>query len=249
MNKIRALIVDDELNGIENLVHILDEFCPNVNVVGTARNLEDAERNLNLLNPNLVFLDVQIGTRTIFELLENLDTTPFEIIFLSAYDHAVKAFKFMAIDYLLKPIDINELRQAIKKAEHNMKNRNFYDHANELLCAIKSSNIENQKIAIPTSDGYEFLHVAKILYCIADGSYTKIHLRSGKQLIASQPLRHYEELISNLNFYRIHNSSLVNTKYIKKVSRSDGGYLIMDDGKELSIARSKKEGLFKILKL
>lgn len=249
MDKLRTLIVDDELNGIENLSQILKEFCPNTEIVGTAQSLIEAEEKMKLLNPHLVFLDVQIGTKTIFDLLEHLKEIPFEIIFISAYNHALKAFKYMAVDYLLKPINIESLTAAVEKARYHIKNRNFYDHAKELLNSLKSSNNEHYKIAVPTSDGYEFVYANDILYCMAGGAYTTLHLLNNRKLVASQNLKFYEDLLVNTNFVRIHNSSLINIKYVKKVSRSDGGHLLMENGKTLSFSRSKKEVLFKKLNL
>jgi len=249
MNKLNVFIVDDELNSIENLSHILNELYPKMEIIGSAQTLIEAEKKMKLLDPDIVFLDIQIGTKTVFELLEGLKDISFEIIFISAHNHAIKAFKYMAIDYLLKPIDITKLKQALERAAYNIENRNFKDHSNELLTALKSSNYEKHKIAVPTSDGYEFIYTCDILYCIADGAYTILHMVDDKKLVASQTLKFYEDLLLDLNFVRIHNSNLINTKYIKKVSRSDGGHLIMENGQLLSISRSRKEVLFKKLKL
>ncbi len=249
MERLRSIIVDDEPHGIETLTHILQAVCPEVELVGTAQTLSEAERLLREVSPGLVFLDVQLGTQTIFELLNDLEETPFEIIFISAHDQALAAIKFMAIDYLLKPIDIEALKEAVKRAVYNKKNRNFYDHARELVASLQHTNGEDRKIAIPTQDGYEFVLTKDILYCTANGSYTTLQLQNKRQLIASQILKHYEELLEGHKFIRIHNSYLVNVQRIKSISRSDGGYVMMEDNQRLPISKSRKESLLAELRL
>ncbi|MGX1930968.1 LytR/AlgR family response regulator transcription factor [Flagellimonas sp. 2504JD4-2] len=246
MSDLRALIVDDELNGIENLVHILKKYFPNVTILGSAQSLDMAESAIKELDPNLLFLDVQIGTRSIFELLDRLNTRTFEIIFLSAYDHAVRAFKFMAIDYLLKPIDISELRSAIERATFNIDNRSIHDHADDLLCAIRSSSMENQKIAVSTARGYEFVYVNEIMYCMAKDSGTHFFLKS-KRIMASQELGYYEALLSGFNFIRIHDCNLINTSFVEQVICSEECHVLMKDGERLSIAKSRKGIVLKTL--
>ncbi|MGB3780071.1 MAG: LytTR family DNA-binding domain-containing protein [Tunicatimonas sp.] len=249
MKKIRSIIVDDELHAIESLTHILQAVCPEVDLVGTAQTLEEAEQLLQEVAPDLVFLDVQLGTQTIFELLNDLKEIPFEIIFVSAHDQALTAIKFMAIDYLLKPIDIEALREAVQRAVYNRKNRNFYDHARELIASLQHTNGEDRKIAVPTQDGYEFVLTKDILYCTANGSYTTLQLQHSRQLMASQILKHYEEVLEGHKFIRIHNSYLVNVRRIKSISRADGGYVIMEDNQRLPVSKSRKEKLLAELRL
>lgn len=249
MKKVRSIIVDDELHAIESLTHILQAVCPEVDLVGAAQTLDEAERLLQEVNPDLVFLDVQLGTQTIFELLDSLKEVPFEIIFISAHDQALTAIKFMAIDYLLKPIDIEALQEAVQRAVYNRKNRNFYDHARELVASLQHTSGEDRKIAVPTQDGYEFVLTKDILYCTANGSYTTLQLQNNRQLIASQILKHYEELLEAYKFIRIHNSYLVNVQRIKSISRADGGYVIMEDDQRLPVSKSRKERLMAELQL
>ncbi len=247
--KIRSIIVDDERQGVESLSHILEATCPEVTLIGTAQTLAGAEQLLRAQQPDLVFLDVQLGTQTVFQLLDRLDDISFEIIFVSAHDHAITAIKFMAIDYLLKPIDIKALREAVNRAVYNRKNRNFYQHAQELLTSLQTGTPADAKIAVPTQDGYEFVFTQNILYCTADRSYTILHLQDGYQLLASQILKHYEELLEESRFIRIHNSHLVNSRHIKSISRSGGGYVVMNDNQQLPISKSRKEQLLTMLKL
>ncbi|MGB3849724.1 MAG: LytTR family DNA-binding domain-containing protein [Tunicatimonas sp.] len=249
MTRLRSVIIDDERAGIENLNHILRTVCPEVEVIGSASTLTEAERLLRNTDPELVFLDVQLGTQTAFQLLERLEDTAFEIIFVSAHDHALTAIKFMAIDYLLKPIDLEALREAVTRAVYNQGHRNFYDHARELIASVRNPDGEHHKIAVPTQDGYEFVLTKDILYCTASGSYTTLQLQNNRQLMASQILKHYEELLGRHKFIRIHNSHLVNVRRIKSISRADGGYVIMEDNQRLPVSKSRKESLLAELRL
>ena len=249
MHQLKSIVVDDELNGIENLETIINEFCPQIELLGNAQTLEDAEVLIHEKAPDLVFLDIQIGTRTIFDLLQKLGEIKFEIIFISAHDHSMQAFKYMAIDYLLKPVDIQKLKAAITRAEFNLSKRRFADHAEQLLSLLKKGGNERSKVAIPTSDGYEFVLTNDILYCSADRSYTTIALCDGRTLTASQNLKHYEDLLPEEHFLRIHNSHITNLNCVKKISRANGGYIIMEDNKELPFSKSRKEQLFRRLEL
>lgn len=246
---LQSIIVDDERHGIESLSQILRTVCPEVTIVGTAQTLAQAEQLLQEQEPDLVFLDVQIGTQTVFQLLNRLEQINFEIIFVSAHDHALTAIKFMAIDYLLKPINIDALQEAVSRAAFNKKNRNFYDHAKELVVSLQSNSAEDSKIAVPTQDGYEFIFARDILYCVADRSYTTLRLQNDRQIVASQILKHYEELLADFRFIRIHNSYLVNVRYIKSISRTDGGYVVMEDDQRIPVSKSRKERLMTELKL
>lgn len=248
MELLKSIIVDDELNGIENLIQILSEYCPEVKVVGTAQTLDMTKHILANLEFDVAFLDVQIGSNRIFKILEELKEIDFEIVFFSAYgDHALEAFKYMAIDYLLKPIEIESLKNAILQVKQNRKKRSFHDHAQELLAALKVSRIEDSKIAIPTTCGYEFIYCKDILYCIAEGSYTCLYITNGKKIVASQTLKYYDHLLQKMNFKRIHNSHLVNLKYVKRISKSEGGWVLMEDGKTLSISKSRMKDLLNSL--
>lgn len=244
-----ALIVDDEPNGAENLQTILLEFCPQIRVLKISTTLNEAEEDILLLNPTIVFLDIQIGTRLVFEMLEALPEINFEIIFVSAYDHALDAFKFMAIDYLLKPIDIKSLKKAVNQAIFNSERKLFAAHYKEFIAVRHNYDPDKQKIAIPTSDGYEMVPVKEIMYCIAEGSYTAVHVDNNIKFLASKHLKFYEELLRDFHFMRIHHSYLINKNFIKKVSKSDGGYLVMQDNTTFSISKSRRELTFTELNL
>ncbi|WP_298545574.1 LytTR family DNA-binding domain-containing protein [uncultured Aquimarina sp.] len=246
--KITSLIVDDELNVAENLAGILRDFCPNIEVVKISTTISEAKKDIAIVQPKLVFLDIQIGTRMIFEMLESIEID-FEIIFISAHNYALDAFKFMAIDYLLKPVDIKSLVKAVDRAIFNKKNRLFSKHFEELLTIVKKDDSTLHKIAIPNTNGYQMIRISDILYCLAEGSYTLIYLVNKNHLVVSKNLKFYEDLLTRYNFIRIHNSSLVNSAYIKEISKSEGGFVMMDDGKILSMSKSRREETFNKLHL
>ncbi|MBQ0735093.1 LytR/AlgR family response regulator transcription factor [Aquimarina celericrescens] len=248
IQKLKTLIVDDEISGRENLEYLLEHFCPRVVVDDVANTLDETEKLISTKKFDLVFLDVQLGTSTIFELLQRLKTIPFEIIFVSAYNHALKAFEFAAIDYLLKPIKIESLIKAVDLAFDRVNNNILSEQAKSILSKLEQRN-NSKTIPIPVSDGYEIIDVDAIMYCTADGSYTKIFVRDRGKILVSQSLKHYEELLLRFSFLRIHNSTIINSNYVKQVSRADGGFVTMQDGKVFSISKSRKEASFKKLLL
>ncbi|MHA7056149.1 LytR/AlgR family response regulator transcription factor [Aquimarina sp. M1] len=246
---INAIIVDDELNGIENLQSLIVTFYPKIEIVGTAQTFDDAQTLLESYTIDVAFLDIQIGTRSIFEFLEKFARIDFEIIFMSAHNHALEAFRFMALDYLLKPIDIDDFKKAIDRLLEGLERRYFANNAKELIEQLKLEKNKFNKISIPTFDGYEIVSISAILYCLADGSYTQLTLKGNKHITASQNLKYYEYLLESFGFLRIHNSSLINKDHITRISKSDGGFVVMDDGKKLSISKTRKVNFFKSFKI
>ncbi|WP_298541574.1 LytTR family DNA-binding domain-containing protein [uncultured Aquimarina sp.] len=246
---INAIIVDDELNGIENLQSLIVTFYPKIQIVGTAQTFTEAQTLLESYDVDVAFLDIQIGTRSIFEFLEKFTKIDFEIIFMSAHNHALEAFKFMALDYLLKPIDIDDFKKAINRLLEGLEKRYFANNAKELIEQLKLEKDKFNKISIPTFDGYEIVSISSILYCLADGSYTQLTLKDNKNIVASQNLKYYEYLLESFGFLRIHNSSLINKDHITRISKSDGGFVVMDDGKKLSISKTRKVDFFKSFKI
>ncbi|KAA1245021.1 LytTR family DNA-binding domain-containing protein [Aquimarina sp. RZ0] len=249
IKKINAMIVDDELNGVENLKSLIEAFYPQIEIMATAESFEQAEQQLRLHKIDIAFLDIQIGTRSIFEFLEKIRKIDFEIIFISAHDHALEAFKFMAIDYLLKPIDIDYFKQAINRLLSNLEYKYFANNAKELIGQLKLEKDKFNKISIPTLDGYGMLSIDSILYCLADGSYTNLSIKGNRTILASKNLKYYEALLEDFGFLRIHNSSLISREHIARISKSDGGYVVMDDGKKLSISKARKAGIFEVFKI
>ncbi len=248
--KMKTILVDDEINSRETLALLLGQYCSEVEVVGTASNLNEAEALLEALKPSLVFLDIQIGTQTIFELLNRLPSIDFEIIFISAYEnYAIKAIRFMAIDYLLKPINIQQLTEAVQRAYARGQQRNSQVQLEALMGNLQQRDGSQHRIALATADSYELVQVDEVLYCLAEGSYTRFILKNGEELFVSRHLKYYEQLLNEYNFYRSHQSCLLNLQHIKRVLRSDGGMVEMTDGKQLPISRNRKTNLINALRI
>jgi two-component system LytT family response regulator len=237
---LKAIIVDDEPKARENLQILLQDFVEGVEVVALSQNIAEATQAVKQHSPDVVFLDIQLQRETGFDLLTTLRDINFEVIFTTAYtEYAIKAFKFSAIDYLLKPIDIDELKKAVAKVEkrlgHNMTSR-----LTQLVHNLRQGPSENLRIALPTLEGLVFVNVQDILYCEASSNYTQIVTAQEKYLV-SKTLKEYDELLSDQNFFRIHNSYLININAIKKYVKGDGGYVVLNNNVSLDVSKRKKE--------
>ncbi len=242
LHMIRSIIVDDEAKSRESLRILIEDYCEGIAVLATCQNVFEAESAINELKPDLVFLDIQLQRETGFDLLSKYKDFPFDVIFTTAYtEYAIKAFKFSAIDYLLKPIDIGELRAAIRKVAQ-ARDTAITARLQQLLQNLKVESPENYKLALPTADGLVFIKVNDILYCEASGNYTEIVMADNKKYLVSRTLKEYDEMLAGQNFYRIHHSHLINLNGIKKYVRGDGGYVVMSNEKSLEVSKRKKEG-------
>lgn len=238
---ITCILVDDELKSRESLKILIEDFCDNIEVKALCKNVAEAMEAVRLYKPDVVFLDIQLQRETGFDLLTKLDNINFEVIFTTAYsEYAIKAFKFSAIDYLLKPIDIEDLKRAISKVEKRVGD-SLGQRIQQLMSNLKSSSAENYKLALPTTDGLIFVKVSDILYCEASSNYTEITLMDNKKYIVSRTLKEYEDLLTEYDFFRIHNSFLINLNAVKKYVRGEGGYVIMMNDKSLDVSKRKKE--------
>lgn len=237
---LKALIVDDELKARENLQILLHDFVEGVEVVSLCENIAEATDAVRLHGPDVVFLDIQLQRETGFDLLTKLKEINFEVIFTTAYtEYAIKAFKFSAIDYLLKPIDIEELKKAVARVEKRVSN-NMTGRLTQLVQNLKQGSSENYKIALPTLDGLVFVKISDILYCEASSNYTQIFTTEEKYLV-SKTLKEYDDLLSDHNFFRIHNSYLININSIKKYVKGEGGYVVLNNDTSLDVSKRKKE--------
>jgi two-component system LytT family response regulator len=238
---IRSVIIDDELKSRESLKILLTDFCEDVEVAATCQNVAEGIEAIHQYKPDVVFLDIQMQRETGFDLLSKVKPVDFEVIFTTAHsEYAIKAFKFSAIDYLLKPIDIEELKKALFKVERKM-NGSISDRLEQLIHNLKPSTNQNFKLALPTSDGLIFVKIEDIIYCEASSNYTMIFTNDGKKHVISRTLKEYEDLLAEHNFFRIHNSHLINLGLIKKYVRGDGGYVIMNNDVSLDVSKRKKE--------
>lgn len=238
---LKTIIVDDENMAIQSLQLIMKDFCPDIEIVGTAKSPLEAIRLINLLNPDLVFLDIEMPNGTGFDVLEAVPDRKFDVVFVTAYNHyALKAIKFSAADYILKPVDIEEIVKTVEKIKQR---RNQMGHSpidiNSLLLNIKQPS--PKKVALPTANGTEYLLIDEILYISADRSYCQLFLTEKRTLLVSKSLSELEELLPVENFYRIHKSNSVNLTFVKKHLKTDGGIVELSDGTKLLIARTKKD--------
>ena len=240
---IKSIIIDDEQHCIKALLSDLQLHCSAIEVVEACSSAKEGMMAIKKLNPDLVFLDVEMPWMNGFEMLEVLGELNFSIIFTTAHDEfAAKAFRISAVDYLLKPIDANDLKAAVQKVEKKMDEGSSVQHISNLLRNMRQSSAE-QKIALPQREGYEFVDVSSILYCTAEGAYTKIFIEGKKTMLISRTLGDVEELLSPEMFQRIHHSTVVNVSYISQFLRTDGGYVVLKNGERLSVSKAKKEML------
>jgi two-component system, LytTR family, response regulator len=238
---IKALIVDDESRGRQTLSNLLKDNCPDVEVLEMCDSVDAALTAIDKLRPGLVFLDVEMPQQNGFALLEKSPNLNFDVIFTTAHSHhAIKAIKFSALDYLLKPIDIDELRSAVDKVAQK-KNQQSHSNIEFLLQNTRSPQKKFDKIALPTTDGFVFVNISEIIRCEASGSYTLFYFDKKDSLLVCKNLKEYEELLTDMNFFRVHHSHLVNLANIQRYIRGDGGQVIMQDGSVIEVARRKKE--------
>ena len=246
---ITAIIIDDEQNCIDSLVFDLQKHCTDVEILESCTTPKQGLLSIKKHRPDLVFLDVQMPWMSGFEMLELLDKIDFAIIFTTAFDQfAAKAFRISAIDYLLKPIDIHDLKEAIKKASEKIQQKSGTDNIANFLQNIKKPEVK-QRIAVPGREGYEFIEAGKIIYAKAEGSYTHVFLNDKRKLIVSKTLSDIEELLPAEHFQRIHHSTLVNLSHITHLFKTDGGFVVLDNGEKLAVSKSRKESLMERLGL
>lgn len=239
---IDSVIIDDETMNTRILKKMLADFCPQVNVVAEAKDVQQGISVINQYKPALVFLDIEMPYGNAFDLLDELMPVSFEIIFITAFnEYALKAFRYSALDYLLKPVNINELKMAVERAGERVNSKNINSQLNNLLQNLHKKNEAIQKIALPSKDGLLFIAIEDIYRCEASGSYTYIYTRKEGKNISSKSIKEYEELLPGDIFFRIHHSHLVNLKEIKKYHRGRGGYVEMKDGALIDVAVRRKD--------
>jgi two-component system, LytTR family, response regulator len=237
----RSIIIDDEPKNVRILNKLLTDYCPDVKIIGSAGDANAALELMEELKPDLVFLDIEMPNGNAFDLLDRLTTINFEIIFITAFEnYSLKAFKYSALDYLLKPVSIEELQDAVAKAKDNTQSRNINLQVKSLLQNINNGNGGMQKIAVHTLDGIEFVKVEDIVRIEAQGSYSVFHLTDKTTLLASKNIKDYEDILTGDIFFRIHNSHIVNLNAIKKYHKGRGGYIVMDDGTTIEVATRRK---------
>jgi two-component system LytT family response regulator len=245
---IKAIIIDDEIHCRKTLGMLLKEYCPGVEVTEQCSEAESGLAAIQKHKPDLVFLDIEMPNMNGFEMLEKLPEINFEIIFTTSYDqYAIKAFRFSALDYLLKPVGREELQTAVQKIARRMQFP-LPQQLEILLQKLHQPVSSVQKIALPTMEGLQMIAVNSIISCESDSNYTIFFLKNKQKLIVSRPLKEIEEMLDEYSFLRVHNSYLINLNEIDKYVKGEGGYLVMTDGTSIDVSRSKKEMLLNKLR-
>lgn len=243
---IKAILVDDEMHGLDTLGILLADFCPGVQVTDRCSSAKKALESIAKTKPDLVFLDIEMPIMNGFELLEQFEEIPFSVIFTTSYDqYAIKAIRFSALDYLLKPVDPKELIAAIRKVEKK-KNPPTSEQLQMLMDQLQQKETPLTRIAIPTSEGFELVPADQVVRCEADDNYTYLFLKNKSKIIASRTLKEIEEQLREFPaFIRVHHSYIVNLNEVVKYVRGEGGYLVMTDESTVNVSRSRKEALLK----
>lgn len=250
---INAILIDDDQNLREGMKKLLTLFAPNIKIIGEADSVASGIVAMDTLQPQVVFLDIQLNDGTGFDILEKVaeknNAITSNIVFITAHEqYAIKAFRFSALDFLLKPVDPEELHKVIKKIETVVERKTDFSHIDLLLENIRK-NVDNfKRIALSTSDGIHLFDISDIIRCESQDNYTKFFIKNHKPILIAKTLKEYEELLAEHNFERIHQSHLINLKYLKSYIKSDGGYVVMADGSKLAIAQRKRERLQNILR-
>lgn len=246
--KSTCLIIDDEKNNVANLQLLLNQNCPDVDILDVAYSADEGKSKIALVNPDLVFLDIQMPGKSGFDMLKEIGDFKSEIIFVTAFDeYAIHAMKFSAIDYLLKPINIEELKSAVQRAEKriSMKFQN-YSLQNLVQLLNNQKYTSDHRIGLPTMKEIRFVKTEQIIRCEASNNYCTFYLTGGEEILVSKPIYEYEQLLEGYGFIRCHQSHIVNKNHIKSLIKETGGWFLMDDGKQIPISRAKKEILKKM---
>lgn len=247
MKKIKALIVDDEAKSRNVLANLLSTYCPEIEIVGTAENGNDASKLIKSEVPDILFLDIEMKGETGFDLIQSLSHVNFDIIFTTAHDkYAIQAIRFSALDYLMKPILAEDLKTAVKRVFEKQNGKDRVRQLDALVYNINYSNAD-KKLVLPTSEGYEFISISEVIRCESSNNYTYFHLKDKSRLLISKTLMEFERLLGPYYFLRVHQSHLINLRMIKQYQKGDGGILTMEDGTEIDVSRRKKTELLEKL--
>ena len=242
---IKAIIIDDEQDCRDAIINILNKYCSNISIAGQAGNVHDGLALIRAKEPDVVLLDIQMPDGTGFDLLEKVSKVDFQVIFVTAYDQfALTAFKFSALDYILKPIDPQEL---IKAAEKIRLAPPGFDELTQKMNILLRNKNGLERITLPTLEGLSFVDVKDIIRCEAAGNYTWFYIDSGKKTLITRTLKDYDELLTPLGFFRVHHSHLVSLKYIDRYIKGDGGLVIMTDGAKVDVSRRRKDEFLKMM--
>ncbi|HTQ63453.1 MAG TPA: LytTR family DNA-binding domain-containing protein [Puia sp.] len=244
---LKAILVDDELSSLQNLQQKLQEYCPSVKVIAAVQKPEEAILLIRHHKPDVLFLDIEMPKMSGFRLLEELGDYEAEIIFTTAYNHfAIEAMRISAFDYLVKPVAIADLQQAVNRLAQQ-RTKQTRERLNILRKSITETKNQENKIAVPTNEGLEFIVIKNIIRIESSSSYSRIYLVNGQSLFVTRLLKDFEELLLPYRFFRVHNSHLINLSYIRKYIRGEGGQVVMENGDLVDVSRRKKEEFLSLL--
>jgi two-component system, LytTR family, response regulator len=244
---IKAILIDDELNSLKNLRQKLEEFCKPVQVVAMAQKPEEALFLIRHHKPDVLFLDIEMPKMSGFEILEELGDYEAEIIFITAYNqYAIDAIRISAFDYLVKPVAIDDLQKAVNRLMLSRASKTR-ERLHVLKDGLGEPRSQDNKIALPTNDGLEFVMISDIIRIESVSYYSKLFLVSGQVTLVTRLLKDFEELLAPYRFFRVHNSHMVNLRYIRKFSRSEGGQVVMENGDVVDVSRRRREEFLKYL--
>ena len=245
---LRAILVDDEANSLSALQQKIIEHCPQVDIIGTYTKPAECIDSINKLKPDLVFLDIEMPGINGFKLLQEVTYKNFEPVFVTAYDHyAIKAIRFSALDYLVKPVDIDELKWSVERAGQKKSNNSTNERLDLLLDHISNPKKDFKRIVIPSQDSLRFIRIDEIIYLEANMNYTHIHMSGNEKHVVSRTIKEYEDLLPESTFIRIHNSFIINKDYLEKYERGEGGQVIMSNGVRLDVSKRKKADFLKAI--
>jgi two-component system LytT family response regulator len=246
--QIKAVIIDDEQHSLETTDILVRKYCPGILVTGLADSPEKGIALIDALKPELVFLDIAMPRMNGFEMLQFIQFKNFEIVFTTAFDaYAIKAFKVNAMDYLLKPIEPEELIRAVEKVKAKIEKNQQLNRIDDILQNSTLQGFRKSKLALPVDGKIAMLEYDSILYCESDGNYTRIYLSGNKSLMISKTLKDIENMLPQTGFFRIHHSYVVNINHIKEYIRGEGGEVVMSNGEIIRVSRNKKEELLSVL--
>lgn len=241
MSTMKAILVDDEKNNLVNLEQLLKTYCPGVEVIATAMDAAAGRTAILQHHPDMVFLDIQMPGKSGFDLLRELQQYDFEVIFVTAFDqYAIQAVRFAAVDYLLKPVNIEELQSAVGRALARSRDKKKNLQLENLIQLLQEQK-DDHRIALTTMKETRFIRTQDIVRCESSNNYTLFFLANGEKLTASRPIFEYEELLKGYGFIRCHQSHLVNRKYVKSWVKEDGGFLLLENNHQVPVSKNKKE--------
>jgi len=247
MELMKAILVDDEQSSLQNLQQKILEFCPGIKIAATAQKPEEAIFLIRHHKPDVIFLDIEMPRMSGFRVLEELQDVQAEIIFTTAYNHyAIDAIRISAFDYLVKPISVEDLQNAVNRLTLQHKHQT-QEKLNILKKSMQENKSQEDSIAIPTGEGMEFINIKDIIHIESSSNYSKLYLLNGHTLLVTRLLKDFEEMLLPYRFYRIHHSHVINLSYIKKYIRGEGGQVVMRNGDVIDVARRKKEEFLKLI--